>query len=289
VLEFKMKLASFRVSDSESWGVVEGEVIADVGMILSSKYPTLRSVIAGEGLAAVHEALAHAPRWRLNEIRWLPPIVDPGKILCIGLNYETHRSETGRPKAAHPAIFTRFADTQIGHCEPIVRPHVSTSLDYEGELAIVIGRPGRYITPAEAMNHVAGYACYNDATLRDWQQHTHQFTPGKNFPGTGAFGPYVLTADEVADYRAFQLITRLNGDVVQSAGLEQLIFPIRELIAYCSAFTPLSAGDVVATGTPGGVGFKRTPPLFLRPGDALEVEITGLGTLSNSVADEAWG
>jgi 2-keto-4-pentenoate hydratase/2-oxohepta-3-ene-1,7-dioic acid hydratase in catechol pathway len=282
-----MKLASFRFSGCQSWGVVEEETIADVGVELSSQYPSLRSVIAGEGLAAVREALPRAPRRRLNEIRWLPPIVDPGKILCIGLNYETHRSETGRPKATHPAVFTRFADTQIGHCESIVRPRVSSSLDYEGELAVVVGRPGRYITPLEAMDHVAGYACYNDASVRDWQQHTHQFTPGKNFPGTGAFGPYILTADEVADYRTFQLITRVNGDVVQRAGLEQLIFPIAELIAYCSGFTPLSAGDVIATGTPGGVGFKRNPPLFLRPGDAIEVEITGLGTLRNGVADEA--
>jgi len=281
-----MKLASFRTSREDSWGVLEGDRVADVGAMLRNRFPDLRAALAAEGLPAIHEALPRAARHALTQLRWLPPIAHPSKILCIGINYETHRQETGRAESAHPTVFTRFADTQIGHGENIVRPRVSKELDYEGELAVIIGRRGRYIGVERAMEHVAGYACYNDATLRDWQRHSQQFTPGKNFPSTGGFGPCLLTADEVPDYRVFRLTTRLNGAVVQDASLGQLIFNIPELIAYCSSFTPLSPGDVISTGTPGGVGFKRNPPRYLRPGDTVEVEIRGLGTLSNGVADE---
>jgi len=151
---------------------------------------------------------------------------------------------------------------------------------------VILGRAGRYIAEEEAFAYVAGYACYNDATLRDWQSHTHQFTPGKNFPRTGAFGPWLTTADEIADVDALRLTTRLNGVVMQDAQLDQLIFSIPRLIAYCSSFTPLEAGDVICTGTPGGVGFKRTPPVFLKPGDRIEVDISCVGTLVNSVVDE---
>ena len=281
-----MKLASFRTAGRISWGVVEERTVADVGALLADQYPDIRSILAGQGLAAIPPVLSRAERYPRAGIEWRPPIDNPSKILCIGLNYETHRKETGRAEAAYPAVFTRFADSQVGHGANIVRPRVSTDLDYEGELAVVIGRAGRYISEAKAMEHVAGYACYNDATLRDWQRHTHQFTPGKNFPGTGAFGPYLLTADEVADYTAFRLMTRVNGLIVQDARLDQLIFPIPRLIAYCSSFTPLSPGDIIATGTPGGVGFKRTPPVFLQPGDTVEVHIQGLAILSNHVVDE---
>jgi 2-keto-4-pentenoate hydratase/2-oxohepta-3-ene-1,7-dioic acid hydratase in catechol pathway len=204
----------------------------------------------------------------------------------VGLNYETHRRETGRPEEAHPTIFLRLADSQVAHKAELLRPRVSQALDYEGELAVIIGKAGRYVDEHEAMAHVAGYACYNDATLRDWQRHTHQFTPGKNFPQTGAFGPWMVTADEIEDPAALLLVTRVNSEVVQSASLSQLIFTIPRLIAYCSSFTPLTPGDVIATGTPGGVGFKRTPPLYLKPGDRVEVEISQVGRLENGVADE---
>ena len=281
-----MKLATFKREGRTSWGVVVTDRIADMGAALAGRYAGIKAVIAADALHEVAAAVDAAPRIDASEVEWLPVLPDPGKILCIGLNYETHRQETGREATGHPAVFTRFADTQIGHDAPILRPHVSTALDYEGELAIVIGRGGRYIGRDDAMAHVAGYACYNDATIRDWQRHTIQFTPGKNFPGTGGFGPALVTADEIADYRSLRLETRVNGETVQSAGLDQLIFDIPTLIEYCSGFTPLSPGDVIATGTPGGVGFKREPQLFLKPGDTVEVEISGVGLLSNGVADE---
>jgi len=281
-----MKLVSYELHDRTSWGLVIGEEIADLRAVLGKRYSDLRSLIAAQAYVEAAAAVTRAPRVPLATVRLLPVIPNPEKILCIGLNYETHRKETQRPEAEHPTIFIRFADSQIGHNAPILRPHVSTQLDYEGELAVVIGKGGRYIPRSEAMNHVAGYACYNDATLRDWQRHTHQFTPGKNFPGTGAFGPWLITRDEITDVGALQLQTRLNGEVMQTTSISQMIFPIEVLIEYCSAFTPLSPGDVIATGTPGGVGFKREPQRFMKPGDVVEVEITQLGTLSNTIADE---
>ena len=281
-----MKLATFKQEGRAGWGVMVGDEIADAGTALAGRYPGIKAVLAADALSEVAAILHRAPRITASGVEWLPVLPDPGKILCIGLNYETHRVETGREATGHPAVFTRFADTQIGHGAPIVRPHVSTALDYEGELAIVIGRGGRYIAHDAAMAHVAGYACYNDATVRDWQRHTIQFTPGKNFPGTGALGPVLVTADEVADYRKLRISTRVNGQTVQEAGLDQLIFDVPTLIEYCSSFTPLSPGDVIATGTPGGVGFKREPQLFLKPGDTVEVEIPGVGLLRNGVADE---
>lgn len=281
-----MKLATFKRDGRAGWGVVVVDGIADTGTALAGRYDGIKAVLAADALDEVAAAVDSAPRLDPSDVEWLPVLPDPGKILCIGLNYETHRQETGREATGHPAVFTRFADTQVGHAAAIIRPHVSTALDYEGELAVVIGRGGRYIARDEAMAHVAGYACYNDATVRDWQRHTIQFTPGKNFPGTGGFGPVLVTADEIADYRSLRLDTRVNGETVQSAGLDQLIFDIPTLIEYCSSFTPLSPGDVIATGTPGGVGFKREPQLFLKPGDTVEVEIPGVGLLSNGVADE---
>lgn len=281
-----MKLVSYELHDRASWGLVIGDEIADLRAVLGKRYGDLRSLIAAQAYVEAAAAVTKAPRVSLAAVRLLPVIPNPEKILCVGLNYETHRKETQRPEAEHPTIFIRFADSQTGHGAPILRPHVSTQLDYEGELAVVIGKGGRYIPRSEALNHVAGYACYNDATLRDWQRHTHQFTPGKNFPGTGAFGPWLITCDEIADVGALQLQTRLNGEVMQSTSIGQMIFPIEVLIEYCSAFTPLSPGDVIATGTPGGVGFKREPQRFMKPGDRVEVEITQLGTLSNPIADE---
>ena len=281
-----MKLATFRREARQGWGVMVGDEIADTGTALAGRFAGIRAVLAASALEEVAAAVDTAARIPVAQIEWLPVLPDPGKILCIGLNYETHRQETGREATGHPAVFTRFADTQIGHGAAIIRPHVSTALDYEGELAVVIGRGGRYIPRDAAMAHVAGYACYNDATVRDWQRHTIQFTPGKNFPGTGGFGPLLVTADEIPDYRSLRIETRVNGETVQSAGLDQLIFDVPTLIEYCSSFTPLSPGDVIATGTPGGVGFKREPQLFLKPGDTVEVDVPGVGLLSNGVADE---
>ncbi len=282
-----MRLASFSTEAGPSWGIVDGETIADLGSVLRGRYPDLKAVLAADALAEARDAARTAPRRPLDAIAWLPVIPNPDKILCIGLNYEMHRQETGRDEAAYPTVFTRFANTQIGHGADLVRPRVSTDLDFEGELAVVIGRPGRAITEADSWNHIAGYALYNDASVRDFQRHTHQFTPGKNFPGTGAFGPWLMTPDELGPLPGLHLRTRVNGETVQDAQLSQMIFAIPRLIAYCSSFTPLEPGDVIATGTPGGVGARRTPPLWLKPGDRVEVELDRLGVLRNGVADEA--
>lgn len=281
-----MRLATFKHADRISWGVVQGDEIADVGAALRDRFTGIKEVISAQYLAELAPQVKAAARLPLADITWLPVITNPAKILCIGLNYATHVNETGQTTGGHAPVFTRFADSQMGHLQPIIRPRVSTHLDYEGELAIVIGKGGRYVQRTSAMEHVAGYACYNDVSVRDWQLHTIQFTPGKNFPATGAFGPTLVTADEIADYRKLRLETRLNGTVVQSAGLDQLIFDIPALIEYCSAFTPLAPGDVIVTGTPGGVGFKREPPLFMKAGDRVEVEISQVGLLANTVVDE---
>ncbi|KRR21013.1 5-carboxymethyl-2-hydroxymuconate isomerase [Bradyrhizobium lablabi] len=283
-----MKLATFKMAGgAPTWGLVDGEAVLDVGAVLGSRYPTLKSVIVADAFAEVAAAAAKAKSYSLADITWLPVIPDPDKILCIGLNYETHRKETGRSEVANPTVFTRFANSQTGHLSPIIRPRVSHDLDFEGELAIIIGKAGRYIPQGEAWSHIAGYACYNDGSVRDFQRHTHQFTPGKNFPGTGAFGPWMMTADEFAFRKSQRLQTRVNGQVVQEATFDQMIFDVPRMIEYCSTFTRLEPGDVIATGTPGGVGAKRTPPLWLKPGDTVEVEIDDLGILRNGVADEA--
>jgi len=221
------------------------------------------------------------------DVIFLPPIADPAKILCVGLNYAKHQAETGRPDVDHPTIFTRFADSQVGHLQPMIKPDQSIRFDYEAELAVVIGQGGRFISEDDALSHVAGYACYNDGSIRDWQRHTSQFTPGKNFPGTGAFGPYLVTPDEVGDYRKLPIESRLNGEVMQKATLADLIFPIPRLLSYISEFTPLSSGDVIVTGTPGGVGDRREPPVYMRPGDVIEVDIGIVGTLVNPVVSVA--
>jgi 2-keto-4-pentenoate hydratase/2-oxohepta-3-ene-1,7-dioic acid hydratase in catechol pathway len=215
---------------------------------------------------------------------YLPVIPHPAKVLCVGLNYQGHRKETGRAETAHPAIFTRFADSLIGQNAALVLPPNSTSLDYEGELAVVIGKAGFRVAEEDALHLVGGYSIFNDGTIRDWQHHTHQFTPGKNFPGTGAFGPALFTPEEAGPLEEKRIETRVNGKVEQEAVLGDMIFSVAAVIAYVSGFTSLKPGDVIAMGTPGGVGFKRNPPLFLKDGDCVEVSIAGLGTLSNVVA-----
>ncbi|QUD90255.1 fumarylacetoacetate hydrolase family protein [Phenylobacterium montanum] len=282
-----MRLASFKYGSTSSWGLVAETHALDVGTVLANRFADLRAMIAGRGYDDVAAAAPSARHIPLAEIAWRPPVPNPDKIICVGLNYEDHRRETGRPEAKHPAIFVRFSNSQIGHLTPITRPHVSENLDYEGELAVVIGEAGRYIPADRAMRHVAGYACYNDATVRDWQFHTHQFTPGKNFPGTGAFGPVLVTPDELGDLDELRLTTKVNGVIKQDARLGEMIFPIAELISYCSSFTQLEPGDVILTGTPGGVGAKRQPPSYLMPGDVVEIEISKVGVLTNPIVAEA--
>lgn len=283
-----MKFASFKTAKTAAatWGLIDGGEAVDLGAVLHARFPDLKSVIAADALFEVAGKAKQARRYPLAGIIWLSPIENPDKILCIGLNYETHRKETGRSEVEHPTVFTRFANSQTGHMTDIIRPKVSRDLDFEGELAVIIGKPGRYIDRAKAFDHVAGYSLYNDGSVRDFQRHTHQFTPGKNFPFTGGFGPWLMTPDELGPLGALRLQTRVNGEVVQDATIDQMIFDIPRQIEYCSTFTRLEPGDVIATGTPGGVGAKRTPPLWLKPGDKVEVELDRLGILANGVADE---
>lgn len=277
-----MRLVTFGWRGREAWGRVEGDDV----LPLDTVFPSLRAAVEAGALNAERLSGAGGDPIPLDEIEFLPVVPNPGKILCIGLNYENHRRETGRAEVRNPTVFTRFADSQVGHLMPIRRPRESAELDYEGELAIVIGTGGRRIPAATALRHIAGYACYNDGSVRDWQAHTIQFTPGKNFPLTGAFGPWLVTPDEFGKPEAQRLQTRLNGTVMQDAVLRDMIFPIDRLIEYCSTFTLLSPGDVIVTGTPGGVGAKRDPQVFMKPGDLVEVEIEGIGVLRNEIADE---
>jgi 2-keto-4-pentenoate hydratase/2-oxohepta-3-ene-1,7-dioic acid hydratase in catechol pathway len=223
---------------------------------------------------------------KLEAITFLPVIPNPGKIICIGHNYEEHRVETQRDRTENPSVFLRLAESLLGHEQPLFCPRESTHFDYEGEIAIVIGKTGRRVQEADAWTHVAGYSCFNDGSVRDWQRHTTQFTPGKNFVCTGAFGPWMVTADEIGPGEVLSLATRLNGQVMQQATTEMMIFPIPRIIAYCSTFTPLAIGDVIVTGTPGGVGARRDPPVWMKPGDTVEVEVSRIGVLRNSIAVE---
>ncbi|MDH3232253.1 MAG: fumarylacetoacetate hydrolase family protein [Alphaproteobacteria bacterium] len=282
-----MKLTSFARDGAASWGAVVDGGIVDLGKAMGGKYPTLRSAIEGNALKdAAAAADGASPDATIDEVALLPVIPDPDKILCVGLNYKSHIEETGRSDSDYPTIFTRFPNTQVGHGQPMIRPKDSTAYDYEGELALIIGTGGRHISETDALKHIAGYACYNDGSIRDWQRHTSQFTPGKNFPGTGGFGPWMVTADEIPDPATMHLVTRLNGEVLQDATTDLLVFSVPVLINYISTFTELVPGDVIVTGTPGGVGFKRNPPVFMKPGDTVEVEIDKIGILSNPIADE---
>lgn len=282
-----MKLMSFVRGGKPGWGAATDDGVIDLGAALGGKYPSLRALLVGNGLGEAAKAAEGAkPDAGFDEIDFLPVITDPEKILCVGLNYKTHIEETGRSDSDYPVIFSRYPDTQVGHGQAMVRPTVSTSFDYEGELAVIIGKAGRHIAEADALGHVAGYSCYNDGSVRDWQRHTHQFLPGKNFPGTGGFGPWMVTGDEIPDPASMMLVTRLNGEEMQRSSTDMLIFTVPFLIHYISTFTELRPGDVISTGTPGGVGFKRQPPVFMKEGDSVEVEIDKIGTLTNPIADE---
>ncbi|MDR6832593.1 MULTISPECIES: fumarylacetoacetate hydrolase family protein [unclassified Sphingopyxis] len=277
-----MRYVSYvRGDGSASYGRLEGTGIVDLGSVPGAP-ADLKAAIARGDLAG----LTAGDVVPLETVELLPVIPNPGKILCVGLNYATHVKETGREQKSHPAIFTRWADTLIADGAPILRPAESDRLDYEGELAIVIGKGGRRIPKAEALAHIAGYSIFNDASVRDWQRHNIQFIPGKNWPGTGAFGPALVTPDEIADIAGQRVQTRLNGQLVQDQPISDLIWDIATVIEYCSTFTLLSPGDVIATGTPGGVGDKREPALYMRNGDMVIVSIGEIGTLTNPVRDD---
>ena len=282
-----MKLLSFSRGGGSGYGVVLGQGIVDLGARYSERWPTLSAVIRAGALDQLRElANGLSCDFPVDEVRFLPPILDPGRIICVGLNYRSHIEETGRQMPSYPTLFTRFPDSHVAHGEAIIRPSVSEQHDFEGELAVIIGRRGRYIPATRALQHVAGYSCYNDGSIRDFQAHTSQFTPGKNFWCSGAFGPWLVTADEIPDPGQLRLETRLNGRVMQSAPTSDLMFDVPTLVEYISTVFPLNPGDVISTGTTGGVGKARKPPVFMRAGDRIEVELSGIGTLSNRVEDE---
>jgi 2-keto-4-pentenoate hydratase/2-oxohepta-3-ene-1,7-dioic acid hydratase in catechol pathway len=280
-----MKLASFRHEGRKRFGIVNGNGVVAVGGGENAPYPSLRHALDAGALDELAEiATAGEATVPLSDVKLLPLIPNPEKVLCIGINYGEHAKETGNAITASPSIFSRFTNTLVASGDPIVRPSASEHFDFEGELAVIIGKRGRYIPASQALDHVAGYSIFFDGSVRDFQKHS--VTAGKNFPATAPFGPVMVTADEVPDPRQLTMTTRLNGDVVQYAGIDEMLRPVEELIAYLSTVTELVPGDVIATGTPSGVGARRTPPLWLVPGDRVEVEIGGIGLLETFVVDE---
>jgi 2-keto-4-pentenoate hydratase/2-oxohepta-3-ene-1,7-dioic acid hydratase in catechol pathway len=278
---------SFEVGGRPSFGVAVEHGVVDAGKRLEGEFSSLRELLRAGALNLLRGLEGLPADIGFADVRFLPVIPDPAaKILCTGVNYLPHIEEMGREPPEHPVIFTRFSDSLVGHGEALIRPRVSECFDFEGELAVVIGKRARYVSRNEALEHVAGYSCFNDATIRDYQQHGVQWTAGKNFPRSGAFGPWMVTADEQSDPAAFRLTTRLNEALCQDEEVAHLFFGIPELIEYCSTWTELAPGDVISTGTPGGVGARRTPPLWMKPGDVVEVEITGLGVLRNPIIHE---
>ena len=281
-----MKVASFEVNNRASYGVILDGRVYEADGEWRNRYPDLCSVLTAGRLASLPAVCADAPL-DAGDVSYLPVIPRPDKILCVGVNYRPHVEEMGRDIPEQPVVFVRFSGSVVGHGRPIVRPAVSQQFDYEGELAVIIGRRGRHVPRQAALDHVAGYTCFMDGSVRDWQQHTMQFTPGKNFDRSGAVGPCLVSREAISDPSQLQLQTRLNGEVVQKGRLDELIFDIPRLIEYCSTFTELLPGDLIATGTPGGVGAARTPPLWLQAGDTVEVDVDAIGVLKNPVQDEA--
>lgn len=282
-----MRLLTYRVDDRESFGAVIGDQVID-GPPLFAEQPvaSLRRLLELDLVDELHRRLPHAgPAYPLKDVEYLPPITGPGKILCVGVNYQAHRDESGiSSRPDHPTIFTRFPDTHVGHQQPIRHPPNTSQLDYEGEVALVVGRRlDRSSTDSQLRAGIAGLSCYNDISARDWQLHNSQWVPGKNFEGVGSFGPWLVTFDEFPDLGKVELTTRVNGEVCQRATLGELIFDFIETLRYITGFTSLTPGDVIATGTPGGVGMLTDPPRFLHPGDTTEVEVDGIGTLRNTI------
>ena len=285
-----MKLVSYlhrgESSGRPSYGAIVDDAVVDLAWPAA---PTLRAALAAEGIDGLAGRLPAGLAGRktaLADAILLPPITDPAKILCVGLNYHQHALEAGMAVPAKPSIFVRFAASLVGAEQPVLRPRESDLFDYEAELAVVIGRPGRRIAAQDAMRHVAGYACLAENSVRDWQRHSAQATPGKNFDASGAFGPWLVTPDEAGPPEEMAITGRLNGEVVQHDSVANMIFPVAELIAYLSTFTELLPGDVISTGTPAGVGLGRKPPRYMRAGDVFEVEISRLGVLRNEIVAE---
>lgn len=283
-----MKLISFERNGRAGFGAVVDGGVVDLGTALGNRFADLKALLAAQALPEAARVLAGCKAdFALADVTLLPVIPAPGKIWCCGLNYGEHVRETNREITEQPTFFLRVADSQVGHGQPMLRPAESTQLDYEAEIAVVIGKPGRRIREADAWDHIAGYSCYNDGSVRDWQRHTSQWGPGKNFFRTGGFGPWLVTADEIPARTVMTLVSRLNGQEMQRATTEMMIHGIDRQIAYVSTIAPLQPGDVIVTGTPGGVGARRNPPVWMKPGDVCEIEIDKVGVLRNPIADDA--
>lgn len=285
-----MKLISYKYAGRESWGAVVNDQVVDLSGVtrLSSLAEFVGSPQFGNRDALVAE---QKPFASFSAVELLPVIPRPEKIVCAVRNYMDHHHEAVSAGlkvelSTEPPIFLRVWRSQCAHNAPIVRPKVSESLDWEGELAVVIGKGGRNIPESEAYEHVAGYSCYNDGSVREWQFHAKQIAAGKNFESTGGFGPWLVTADEIDPSRNLKLEVRLNGEIVQSGDTGQMIFSTAKLISYASTIFTLVPGDVIITGTPSGVGFSRKPPRFMKAGDVCEVEIEGIGLLRNPIVDQ---
>jgi 2-keto-4-pentenoate hydratase/2-oxohepta-3-ene-1,7-dioic acid hydratase in catechol pathway len=279
-----MRLVSFERNGRPGFGVVVGDGIVDAAARLAGKARSLREALAASSLRELERLAANAPDFGLDEVELAPVIPDAAKLLCVGINYLPHIREMGRDRPERPVLFVRFADSIVGHGQPLLKPRESEQFDYEGELAVIIGKRARRVSRERALEHVAGYSCFNDGSVRDYQRHSQQFTPGKNFHASGSFGPWLVTADEIADPRNLTLTTRLNGAVMQHESVGELCFDVPQLIEYCSTWAQLEPGDVIVTGTPGGVGAGRKPPVWMKPGDTVEVAITAIGALRNPVA-----
>lgn len=285
-----MKLVSYldpaKGAGTASYGALEDDGVIDLSTPIA---PTLRDALMQYGTDGLREVLTSRrkqPSIELSRLTLLSPVPNPDKVLCVGLNYHLHAQEANMPIPHHPSVFVRFASSFSAQNQPVFRPRESEQFDYEAELAVVIGRTARRVEHADALQYVAGYTCMAENSIRDWQKHATQATAGKNFVRSGALGPYLVTLDEAPAPDAMRVIGRLNGEVVQDDSTGNMIFSVAQIIAYLSTFTELLPGDVIATGTPAGVGMSKKPPRYLRAGDEFEVEITGLGTLRNPVQDD---
>ena len=284
-----MRFRSFRRSGAVGTGIVKDGILHGMLENETGYAGSLDGLVAGgrQKLVEAYRALGRAQVLDAESIEVLPPLRKPPKIVCVGLNYADHTAESGYKQPEYPTFFPRFTSSLMGHDIPMVRPSISDTLDFEGELAVIIGESGRHIKKADALSHVLGYSVFNDGSVREYQFKSPQWTIGKNFDATGAFGPDLVTADELPDGAAgLRIETRLNGEVVQSSSTDQLIFDVATLIATLSEAVTLEVGDVIVTGTPSGIGHARNPKLYMRPGDVCEVEIEGIGLLRNRIVDE---
>lgn len=286
-----MRLVNFQAEDGVRIGVVNGDKVIDLSSVESTAPRDIQAVISDNALHELQVIADKASDKDMHDIDSLSltvPIRSPGKILCLGLNYMEHVNEGIFEKQPFPTIFMRTATSMIAHNEPLIRPSVSETLDYEAELALIVGKRSRHLTEDNALEAVAGYSCANDGSVREFQRHTIQWTMGKNFDNTGPFGPVFVTADELpAGAKGLKIECRLNGETVQSSNTDMMMFPVVETLVYITQGLTLEAGDVILMGTPSGVGHARKPPLWMKDGDVVEVEIENVGLLRNPIKDEA--